>query len=94
MKVAGDDARTCEHIAGEYRSNTEVAAAKIGRNEINDVKDFWLVVFVWPGAGDYQNADGVEGNALLDRNIYLRDLAITKGCSGVEYWPIQPGRYT
>jgi hypothetical protein len=35
-------------------------------------------VLVWPGLADFKNADGVEGNALLDRNIYLLALAKEK----------------
>jgi len=47
-----------------------------------------------PGFMDLQNADGNEGNALLDRNIFLRELARSKPCAGFEGWPAQPKRYT
>jgi len=43
---------------------------------------------------DLQNADGNEGNALLDRNIYLQETARTKECRGMDSWPQQPKRYT
>jgi len=42
---------------------------------------------------DLRNADGNEGNALLDRNIYLREIAKSKGCQGVDSWPQQPAVY-
>jgi hypothetical protein len=85
---------SCEQLSIEYKTNTEVAAKKIEKNESSDTRDFWLGVFVWPGLMDLQNADGNEGNALLDRNIYLRETATTKHCSGIETWPPQPARYT
>jgi hypothetical protein len=78
----------------EYRANTEIAAAKIEKNENSDTRDFWLGVFVWPGLMDLQNADGNEGNALLDRNVFLRSMAKTKSCEGTDTWPAQPKRYT
>jgi hypothetical protein len=43
---------------------------------------------------DMKNADGNEGNALLDRNIYLLEFAKAKPCAGVDSWPEQPRRYT
>jgi hypothetical protein len=43
---------------------------------------------------DMKNADGNEGNALLDRNLYLLELAKAKRCTGVESWSEQPARYT
>jgi hypothetical protein len=64
-----DQQLTCDQITLEYKSNTEIAGAKIEKNENADTRDFWLGVFVWPGLMDLQNADGNEGNALLDRNI-------------------------
>ena len=94
IKQPADVTLTCEQLAVEYKTNTEVAAAKINKNEHSDTRDFWLGVFVWPGLMDLQNADGNEGNALLDRNIYLREIAKTKPCGGMEQWPTQPERYT
>jgi hypothetical protein len=94
IKQPADMDLSCEQLAIEYKTNTEVAAAKITKNENSDTRDFWLGVFVWPGLMDLQNADGNEGNALLDRNIYLREIAITKACNGMETWPPQPARYT
>jgi len=89
-----DQQLTCDQMALEYKSNTEIAAAKIEKNENADTRDFWLGVFVWPGLMDLENADGNEGNALLDRNIFLRELAKSKSCDGIQSWPVQPKRYT
>ena len=89
-----DEQLTCDQMAVEYKAGTEIAAAKIEKNENSDTRDFWLGVFVWPGLMDLENADGNEGNALLDRNVFLRGLAKSKSCAGVESWPAQPKRYT
>jgi hypothetical protein len=94
VQQANDGQLTCEQIEREYKTNSEIADAKIAKNENADTRDFWLGVFVWPGLMDLQNADGNEGNALLDRNIFLRELAKSKPCSGIERWPAQPKRYT
>ena len=34
------------------------------------------------------------GTPYVDRNIYLREVAKSKGCQGVDSWPQQPVRYT
>jgi hypothetical protein len=94
MKQSTDMDMTCEQIAIEYKSNTEAAAAKIASNHRRDKRELWLGILVWPGLMDLQNADGNEGNALLDRNIYLREVAKNKGCNEVDFWPKQPVRYT
>jgi len=94
VQQANDVQLSCAEIEREYRANTEIAGAKIVKNENADTRDFWLGVFVWPGLMDLQNADGNEGNALLDRNIYLRELAKSKPCPDFERWPEQPQRYT
>jgi len=94
MKQPADASLTCDQIAVEYKANTEVAANKIKKNKANDTDDILLVLFVWPGLADFQNADGTEGNALLDRNIYLRELAKEKACGGITNWPAQPERYS
>lgn len=89
---AGDAGMTCEDIVTEYRANTETAAAKIKKNSADDVRDVALGVLIWPGMADFKNADGTEGNNLLDRNVRLRNTAVAKGCdpSGL---PAQPRRY-
>jgi hypothetical protein len=94
IKQPADTELSCQQLALEYKTNTEIAAAKIAKNEHSDTRDFWLGVFVWPGLMDLQNADGNEGNALVDRNIYLREIAKAKPCGGMEQWPTQPERYT
>jgi hypothetical protein len=82
MKQPNDDGMSCEQITIEYRSNTKIAASKIARNKSADVREIWLGILVWPGLIDQQNADGNEGNALLDRNVYLRKIAKSKSCNG------------
>jgi hypothetical protein len=94
IRQSGDSTLTCEQIAAEYKSNTEQAQNKIAKNEADDHKELLLGILVWPGLIDLKNADGTEGNALLDRNIYLRGLAQGKSCAAVDSWPGQPERYT
>src|SRR5262249_21571821 len=93
MKQSADTSMSCEQMVTEYKSNTEVARNKIEKNRSNDRKELLLGILVWPGLIDNKNADGNEGNALLDRNIYLLELAKAKSCTGVESWPEQPKRY-
>jgi hypothetical protein len=94
MKQPGDGALSCEQIATEYKSNTEVAHSKIEKNRSNDRRELLLGILVWPGLIDNKNADGNEGNALLDRNVYLLEVAKSKPCADVNSWPEQPKRYT
>ena len=94
MKQSADVDMTCEQIAIEYKSNTGFADGKIANNRRADKRELWLGILVWPGLMDLQNADGNEGNALLDRNVYLREVAKDKSCNGVDSWPTQPKRYT
>jgi hypothetical protein len=94
IKQITDAALTCQTIANEYKTNTEVALSKISKNNSSDVEDILVAIFIWPGLVDGQNADGMEGNALLDRNIYLRKIARDKNCPGMETWPPQPERYS
>lgn len=92
LKTSADDEMACQRMAVEYRTNTHVAKEKIDKNMNEDVKDVVLGLLIWPGLADFKNADGTEGNALLDRNVYLRELALDKGCD-VTDWPQQPPRY-
>ena len=94
MRQAGDGALTCEQIAVEFKSNTEVAQNKITTNRANDRRELLLGILVWPGLFELKNPDGNEANALLDRNIYLREAAKGKSCPAMETWPGQPERYT
>ncbi len=93
IKQAQDSAFKCPQIAIEFKTNTEVAAAKIEKNRAGDVQDILVGFIIWPGLADFQNADGTEGNALLDRNVYLREIAKQKYCKGMKDWPTQPERY-
>ena len=93
-KQGSDSALTCQQITVEYKTNTEVATNKISKNNSADTQDVLVGFFIWPGLADFQNADGTEGNALLDRNIYLREIARDNNCPGMENWPAQPERYS
>ena len=94
VKQANDASLSCEQITVDYTANTEIAKNKITKNKSSDVDDALWIIFVWPGLANFQNADGNEGNALLDRNIYLREVAKSRGCKGMETWSPQPERYT
>ncbi len=93
MTKATDANLSCQAMETEYKANTEVAEYKISKNNSDDGQDILLGIFIWPGLADFKNADGIEGNALLDRNVYLRKIANEKGCD-VTAWPTQPTRYT
>jgi len=92
MKQANDLNLVCHEITVAYGSNTEVATAKIEKNDSDDVQDVIVGALIWPGLADFKNADGVEGNALLDRNIRLLALANKIDCDTSDY-PPQPVRY-
>jgi hypothetical protein len=81
VRQDGDKDLDCKYLEAEYRGNTEAAA-----------KDALLGVLIWPGLADFNNAPGHEGNALLDRNSWLINLAQVQGCETVG-WPEQPDRY-
>ncbi len=87
-----DNQLTCQQIEMQYKVNTEVATKKIDLNNEDDVQDVVVGALIWPGLADFKNADGVEGNALLDRNAYLRELALISDCNILAY-PPQPTRY-
>ena len=89
---SGDNLLTCAELGAQYKTNTEIAENKIARNRSSDSQDIILGALIWPGLADFNNADGHEGNALLDRNIYLRQLAENKNCDTSDY-PQQPSRY-
>ena len=93
MTKLGDASLSCQDMETEYKANTDVAEFKISKNNSDDGQDVLLGLLIWPGLADFKNADGIEGNALLDRNIYLRKVAIEKRCD-VTAWPPQPTRYT
>ena len=92
MRQSNDQGLTCKQLAMEYKANTEVATRKIALNNEDDGHDVLLGLLIWPGLADFKNADGLEGNALLDRNIWLMELAKGKNCDTLQYKP-QPARY-
>ena len=92
VKHEDDKNLTCEQIAVEYKSNTTIAAEKIKKNNSDDGKDVLLGILIFPTMADFKNADGIEGNALLDRNTYLKEIALQKGCD-ISNLPEQPERY-
>ena len=93
IKFANDEKMTCLDLEIEYKTNTEIATNKISKNNSGDNRDVLLGVLIWPGLEDFKNADGIEGNAYLDRNIYLREISRAKKCD-IKTWPSQPTRYT
>jgi len=92
MKLQTDNEMTCEELVAEYKANTTAAGNKISKNKSGDGQDILLGVLIWPGLADFKNADGTEGNALLDRNLYLIQLAEAKNCDRSNL-PTQPTRY-
>jgi len=93
MMNSDDSMLSCQALETEFRSNTEVAEYKISKNNSDDGRDVLIGFFIWPGLADFKNADGIEGNGLLDRNVYIKKLAAGKLCN-VTNWPKQPTRYT
>ena len=92
MKCESDATLKCEQIKAEYEANTRSASAKIAKNNKADITDAFIGILIWPGLADFKNADGNEGNALLDRNMYLKELAAMQGCDVADFAP-QPKRY-
>ena len=92
MKSGTDDGASCNLLEAEYNANTDAATGKISKNNSDDGRDILLGALIWPGLADFKNADGIEGNALIDRNKYVRELALVKTCD-VTDWPGQPTRY-
>ncbi|MCW9034404.1 MAG: hypothetical protein OQJ97_09300 [Rhodospirillales bacterium] len=92
MKTSSDHNLTCSNIITEYKANTSAATSKISKNNSNDGQDILLGFLIWPGLADFKNADGVEGNALLDRNLFLMALGEEKSCE-LSSLPMQPSRY-
>jgi len=92
MRQSNDQGLTCKQLAMEHKANTEVATQKIALNNKDDAHDVLLGLLIWPGLADFKNADGLEGNALLDRNIWLMELAKGQNCDTLQYKP-QPARY-
>ncbi|EGG93479.1 hypothetical protein IMCC1989_1160 [gamma proteobacterium IMCC1989] len=92
VKQEGDRDLDCKYLSAEYKGNTEAATRKIDKNNSDDGLDFVKGFLIWPGLADFNNAPGHEGNALLDRNAWLKNLAEAQNCE-ITDWPDQPERY-
>ena len=92
VKQEGDKEVICEYLKAEYKANTEAATRKIANNNSADMQDLIIGILVWPGLADFNNAPGHEGNALLDRNAWLKNIGEVKKCDILD-WPMQPSRY-
>lgn len=92
-----DNIQSCETLESEVRSNATTAQAKIRSNNSRDQGDGAIAVaslLIFPIGllfMDTKNADGVEGNALVDRNERLKEIALGKGCNVSGYPNV--GRY-
>ncbi len=82
----------CADIHLEYKINTQMAASKISKNFFTDKTESERGCLIWPRLPDFKNAEGIEGNALLHRNVRLRKLAESKDCDIAQY-PAQPPHY-
>jgi len=93
IAMTNDDKKDCDSIESEVFANAANARAKISANQSRDGGDVAIgvagVLLFWPAlfAMDVKNADGVEGNALVDRNDHLRRIALNKGCD-VSTYPV------
>jgi ATP dependent DNA ligase domain len=46
MKQTADSSIMCDQMAIEYKTNTEIAAAKIAKNKSDDTREFWLGILI------------------------------------------------
>jgi hypothetical protein len=60
MRQANDAQLSCQEIGIEYKSNTEVAADKIRRNQAGDTHDLLVGFFVWPRLADFNMPTGTK----------------------------------
>lgn len=88
-----DTDKTCEALEYEAHGLAATARTKISLNRSRDDVDLGIgiggAIFLWPAlfAMDLNNADGHEGNNLIDRLEYLKMIATNKDCE-VNGWPI------
>jgi hypothetical protein len=86
-----DSIQSCDALERQAVANAAEARSKIASNQSRDSGDIAIGVvstlFFFPGlfALDTKNADGHEGNALLDRNERLKQIALGKGCDVSRY---------
>ena len=89
--LSTDQTMSCQQIEAEVLTNATTAETKIAKNKADDTTDGAIgvagAILFWPAllAIDTKNADGVEGNALLDRNDHLEQIAMRKGCETSHY---------
>jgi hypothetical protein len=91
IALASDQSQECTALEAEVIANANTARSKIASNNSRDGGDvaigiaggllFWPALFVI----DTKNADGHEGNALIDRNEHLKQIALKKGCDASGY---------
>jgi hypothetical protein len=72
IALASDQSQECTALEAEVIANAIGIAGGLL---------FWPALF----AIDTKNADGHEGNALIDRNEHLKQIALKKGCDASGY---------
>ena len=91
VALASDQNHDCSALEAEVLANANAAKAKIASNNARDGGDIAIGIagglLFWPAlfAIDTKNADGHEGNALVDRNDHLKQIAMKKGCDVTAY---------
>lgn len=91
VALSNDSKLECDALSSEVLANANSAKAKISSNQARDGGDIAIGIagglLFWPAlfAIDTKNADGHEGNALLDRNEHLKTIALSKGCDVTAY---------
>jgi hypothetical protein len=86
IALASDQNQECSALEGEVTANATTARSKIASNNSRDGGDVAIGIagglLFWPAlfAIDTKNADGHEGNALIDRNEHLKQIALKKNC--------------
>ena len=91
VALASDQKYDCAALEAEVIANANSAKAKIASNNARDGGDIAIGIagglLFWPAlfAIDTKNADGHEGNALIDRNDHLKQIALSKSCDVTTY---------
>jgi hypothetical protein len=91
VALASDQTHDCNVLESEIIANANTARSKIASNNSRDNGDVAIgiggALLFWPAlfAIDTKNADGHEGNALIDRNEHLKQIAIKKNCDVTAY---------
>src|SRR4030095_5404805 len=58
MRQTADSSITCDQMAVEYKTNTEIAGAKIAKNNRDDTRELWLGMLVWAVVVEFKNGGG------------------------------------